>query len=126
MGRGPASQPCRLRIGKRDFFGRLAPLAAFARTVVATTILLTASGIESYEILANRMGCFFRLRPRKWLVAGDPLRLVYIRLDQARIDRERFASNQPGPMHIATTPSNTRRRASLSRKRSFRARQNTE
>jgi hypothetical protein len=47
-----------LRIGKRDFFGRLAPLAAFARTVVATTILLTASGIEGYEILANRMGCF--------------------------------------------------------------------
>jgi transposase len=87
----------RVRIGKRDFFGRLAPLAAFARTVVATTILLTASGIESYEILANRMGCFLRLRPRKRLVAGDPLRLVYIRLDQARIDRERFASNQPGP-----------------------------
>ena len=56
-----------------------------------------ASGIESYEILANRMGCFLRLRPRKRLVAGDPLRLVYIRLDQARIDRERFASNQPGP-----------------------------
>jgi hypothetical protein len=50
-----------LRIGKRDFFGRLAPLAAFARTVVATTILLTASGIESYEILANRMGCFLRV-----------------------------------------------------------------
>ena len=47
----------RVRIGKRDFFGRLAPLAAFARTVVAITILLTASVIESYEILANRMGC---------------------------------------------------------------------
>jgi hypothetical protein len=50
-----------LRIGKRDFFGRLAPLATFARTIVATTILLTASGIESYEILANRMGCFLCL-----------------------------------------------------------------
>jgi hypothetical protein len=43
----PASQPCCLRIGKRDFFGRFAPLAAFARTVVATTILVTASGIEN-------------------------------------------------------------------------------
>jgi hypothetical protein len=40
----------------------VAPLAAFARTVVATTILLTASGIEGYEMLANRMGCFLRLR----------------------------------------------------------------
>jgi hypothetical protein len=30
------------------------------------------------------------------LVAGDPLRLVHIRLDQARIDRECLASNQPG------------------------------
>ena len=70
-----------MRIGKRDFFGRLAPLANFARTVVATTILLAASGIESYEILANRMGRFLRLRPRKRLVAGDPLRLVYIRCE---------------------------------------------
>ena len=32
----------------------------------------------------------------------------------------------PAAMHIATTPSNTRRKASLSRKRSCRARQNTE
>jgi len=28
-------------------------------------------------------------------VAGGPLHLVYIRLDQARIDRERFASDKP-------------------------------
>jgi hypothetical protein len=30
------------------------------------------------------------------LIAGDPLLPVHIRLDQARIDRERFAPNQPG------------------------------
>jgi hypothetical protein len=30
------------------------------------------------------------------LVAGNPLLLVHIRLDQARIDRERFPANEPG------------------------------
>ncbi len=72
-------------------------MAAFARTAtVSTTILIAAGGIEGHEILANRMGCLLCLWPCKRLVAGDPLCLVHIRLDQARIDRERFASNQPG------------------------------
>src|SRR6202521_5066524 len=42
------------------------------------------------------MGCLLCLWPCNRLVAGHPLLLVYIRLDQARIDRERFAPNQPG------------------------------
>jgi len=42
------------------------------------------------------MGCLLCLRPCNRLVAGHPLLLVYIRLDQARVDRERFAPNQPG------------------------------
>src|ERR1700760_3845842 len=42
------------------------------------------------------MGCPRCLRPCNRLVAGHPLLLVYIRLDQARIDRECFAPNQPG------------------------------
>ena len=72
-------------------------MAAFARTAtVSTTILIAAGGIEGHEILANRMGCLLCLWPCKRLVAGDPLCLVHIRLDQARIDRERFTSNQPG------------------------------
>ena len=41
------------------------------------------------------MGCLLCFRPRNRLVARHPLLLVYIRLDQARIDRERFAPNQP-------------------------------
>ena len=89
--------PCRLRIGQRDFFGRLASIAAVARTAtVSTAILITAGGIEGREILANRMGCLLRLRPGDRLVARNPLLLVHIRLDQARIDRERFAADQPG------------------------------
>jgi hypothetical protein len=42
------------------------------------------------------MGCLLCLRPCNRLVAGYPLLLVYSRLDQARIDRERFVPNQPG------------------------------
>ena len=72
-------------------------MAAFARTVVVSTaILVAASGIEGCEILANRMGCLLCLRPCNRLVARYPFLLVHIRLDQARIDRERFAPNQPG------------------------------
>ena len=40
------------------------------------------------------MGGLLRLGPCDRLVAGEPLRLVHIRLDQARIDRERFASDK--------------------------------
>ena len=90
--------PCCLRIGQRDFLGRLASTAAAARTatVSATTLLIAAGSIEGREVLANRMGCLLCLRPAHRLVAGNPLLLVHIRLDQARIDRERFAANQPG------------------------------
>src|SRR6516164_4431681 len=41
------------------------------------------------------MRCFLTLRPGNRLVAGEPLLLVHIRLDQARINRERFATNKP-------------------------------
>src|SRR4029077_13982341 len=42
------------------------------------------------------MGGLLCLRPCNRLVAGDPLLLVYIRLDQACIDREPVAPTQPG------------------------------
>src|ERR1700716_4276954 len=72
-------------------------MTTFARTApISTTILVAMGSIESREVLTNRMGCLLRLRPCKRPVAGDPLLLVHIRLDQARIDRECFASNQPG------------------------------
>src|SRR6202789_3338371 len=41
------------------------------------------------------MGCLLCLWPCNRLVPGHPLLLVYISLDQARIDRDRFAPNQP-------------------------------
>jgi hypothetical protein len=90
--------PCRLRIGQRDFFGRLASAAAAARnaTVSVSILLITASGIERGEIFANRTGCLLRLRPGDWLITSHTLLLVYIGLDQTRIDRKRFATNQPG------------------------------
>src|SRR6266446_4316541 len=56
---------------------------------------MAAGGIESREVLANRTGCLLRLRPVHRLVARNPLLLVHIRLDQARVDRERFAANKP-------------------------------
>src|SRR6266542_6923319 len=67
---------CRLRIGQRDFFGRLAATAAAARSatipVSITTLLITAGGIEDREVLSNRTGCFLRLRPGDWLVTDPP------------------------------------------------------
>jgi hypothetical protein len=39
--------------------------------------------------------CLLCLRPSNRLVTGCPLLLVHIRLNQARIDRKRFAANQP-------------------------------
>ena len=63
-----SGNPGRLRIGQRDFFGRLAATSAARTTVVPVAILLiAASGIESSDVLANRMGCLFRLRPGGWL-----------------------------------------------------------
>jgi hypothetical protein len=100
--------------------------SGFARNGRATTILLTASGIEGYEILANRMGCLLRLRPRKRLIAGDRFVLFTSALIRLASIENASPPTIPAPMHIATMPSNTRRRASLSRKRSFRARQNAE
>ena len=41
------------------------------------------------------MGCLLCLRPSNRLVTGCPLLLVHVRLNQARIDRKRFAANQP-------------------------------
>jgi hypothetical protein len=75
--------------------GRLASTAVAARsaTVSAVILLIVAGSIKSRKVLSNRMGY---LRPCNWLVAGCPLLLVYIRLDQAGIDRERFAANKPG------------------------------
>src|SRR5215467_5523813 len=71
-------------------------MAAFAgSTTVSTAILVATSGIEGCKILTNRIGSLIRLRPCKRLIAGDPLLLVHIRLDQARVDRERLAPHQP-------------------------------
>src|SRR6202007_3459180 len=111
--------PCRLWIGQRDFLRGLASTAAAARTITIFVIIcfVTAGGIKSRQILSNRTGRLLRLRPGDRLIARHPLLLIHVRLDQARIDRECFA---------ADPPSNTRRNASLSRKRACRARQNTE
>src|SRR6266480_2423554 len=45
---------------------------------------------------SNRTGRLLRLRPGDRLITGYPLLLIHVRLDQARIDRECFAANQPG------------------------------
>src|SRR4029450_8434907 len=88
--------PGRLRISQRDFLGRFAATTAARPALVSVAILLFAvSSIESREVLANRMGCLFRLRPGDRLVARRSLLLVHIRLDQARIDRKRFAAHKP-------------------------------
>src|SRR6476646_6108686 len=67
-----------------------------------------AGGIEGYEVLANRMGRLFCLRPCNWLIARHSLLLVHIRLDQARINRERLAPDQSGrdahPHHTLEDP----------------------
>src|ERR1700761_4851434 len=59
------------------------------------TVLIVTRAIKRIDVLANRMGGLFRLGPCNRLVAGEPLHLVHIRLDQARIDRERFTSDEP-------------------------------
>src|SRR5262249_38596959 len=86
-----------LWVGQRDFFRRLASTTATARTAViaAATLLITAGGIEDREVLANRTRCLLGLRPGNRLIAGRPLLLVHVCLDQARIDRKPFAANQP-------------------------------
>jgi hypothetical protein len=86
-------------------------------------LVIMAGGIEDSKVLSNRTGCFLRLRPGDRLVARRSLLLVYIHLDRAGIDRECFTANQPSR---DARPLKTRRNASLSRKRSLRARQNTE
>jgi len=78
--------------------GRLAStLAAIRRSAIPTAIALifAAGSIESSEVFPNRMRCFLTLRPGNRLVAAEPLLLVHICLDQARINRERFATNKP-------------------------------
>src|SRR6202023_1749338 len=79
-----------------DFLGRLAAAAARSATIPVIIVFATAGGIECREILADCMGCFLGLRPGNRLVAWNTLLLVDIRLDQARIDREGFAADQPG------------------------------
>jgi hypothetical protein len=89
--------PCRLRFSEGDFFGRLASMTAFARSAtISTKILVAARGIEGRKLLANRLGCHLCPRPCKRLIARNPFLPIHVRLDQARIDRERLASNQPG------------------------------
>ena len=61
-------------------------------------------GIESRQILANRTRCLLRLRPGYRLVARHPLLLVHVRLDQARIDRKRFAADQSRPRCTSPPP----------------------
>jgi hypothetical protein len=96
MGPRRPGNPGRLRIGQRDFFGRLAATTAARTTIVFVALLIAVSGIESSEILANRMGCLFRPRPGDRLFARSSLLLVHICLDQARIDRKCFAAHKPG------------------------------
>jgi hypothetical protein len=94
----PPGNPCRLGIGQRDFLGRLASTAAAARSAdISTAILLiTIGGIESRQVLANRSRCLLRLRPANRLLTRNPLLLVHIRLDQARINGECFTPDQSG------------------------------
>jgi len=66
--------PCRLRVGQRNFFGRLASAAAARTAVVSATVLfLDAGGIQGREIFSNGTGCLLGLRPGNRLVAGRPL-----------------------------------------------------
>src|ERR1044071_5223837 len=71
-------------------------MVAWTRAVAVSTItdLSVTCRIQRRNVLANRMGSLFRLGPCDRLVARKPLRLVHICLDQACIDRERFAANK--------------------------------
>src|SRR5262249_100054 len=82
-----------------NLLGRLAStLAAIRPTAIpaAITLIFTAGGIESSEVFPNRMRCFLTLRPGNRLVAGEPLLLVHVCLDQARLNHAPFATNNPG------------------------------
>src|SRR3984893_225143 len=90
--------PSRLWISQRDFLGRLASTVAGAPAVIVpttTTLLIPASGIEGRKVLANCMGGFFRLRPDDWLIARHSSPPARVCLDQACINRECFAVNEP-------------------------------
>src|SRR5262249_36752263 len=82
----------------RDFLRRFASSAATARTTIgsATILIICAGSIESRKILPNRTRSFLGLRPSDRLVAGHSLLPTHVGLDQARIDRECFRTNQPG------------------------------
>ena len=72
----PGNPGC-LRISQRDFFGRLGATTAARTTIVSVSVLLIAvGGIENSKILADCMGCLFRLRPGDRLVARNSLLLV--------------------------------------------------
>lgn len=91
----PRTPGC-LRIGQRDLLGRRAWLASFTGAVVVSSAILIIAGIEDGEILADRMGRFFCLRPGNRLITRHSLLLVDVRLDQARIDGKRLAADQSG------------------------------
>jgi hypothetical protein len=96
MGHAWPGNPGCLRISQRDFLGRLGATTAAPTTIVSVAVLFIAvSGIENSELLADCMGYLFRLRPGDRLVARNSLLLIHIRLDQARIDRKRFATYKP-------------------------------
>ena len=62
--------PCRLWIGQRDLFWRLASITAAARTtVIGAGLLVMVGGIESSEVLANRARRLLGPRPGNWLIA---------------------------------------------------------
>lgn len=71
-------------------------MASFTGAVVVSSAILIIAGIEDGEILADRMGRFFCLRPGNRLITRHSLLLVDVRLDQARIDGKRLAADQSG------------------------------
>src|SRR6266536_6272105 len=105
MGPRPAWQPMSLDRSATLLWEPCVDCPVARIAVVSTIILLiTAGGVEGCEVLPNRMRCFLGLRPGNRPITGDPLLLVHIRLDQARIDRKPFAANQPdrdAPRHHA-------------------------
>ena len=128
------------RLNRRVSFGRIPATRALwadarntptsrrrsARSAdVSTAILLiTIGGIEGRQVLANRSRCLLRLR--KLIGCSPGIRFFLSTSALIRLASTENASppTSPEAMHIATTPSNTRRNASLSRNRSCLARQN--
>ena len=119
-----ACNPCRLRIGQRDFFGRLArlppPLEPPPSPPPLSSSLRAASRATRYSRTARDASSGFGQAigwspgTRFFLSTSALIRLASI--------ENASPPTSPAAMHFATTPSKTRRKASLSRKRSCRAR----